>query len=533
MKKFFDKDSLETTEQEILSLLRRMETGEVRIADDEEEDDPIPAPAVATPAPPSAIDKVVKEVTEDIPATQMAIDNILSDETPEVTNKVETEPIAAEEEEEPATAGGHIQELTDGICPKRGDSAGEIVRKCVFFCSLLVFLGALGMILYYMVLEPHTVATHNEHYAELFRDETGNNEEKDAYNYPTEMRPSFRQLYDINKDIAGWISYVSTDKNRFLNIDLPIVWCGDNETYLDRGLDGKYNRSGTLFFDRDNTFIRRSSNRVTIVYGHNMASGAMFAHLNKMLGSPYYARSAPLISLDTLYDSAQYKVFAVVLSDEDAQPKYRFGYLRTAFVDDNDFMTYIEEIRARSVLDFPVEVNADDEILILSTCTNKSQAKLANGRCAVIARRVRDGENPDVNTAKIKENEDVIMPYQWYEAQDLTPHVFYTQTDYHVPSDSTVDTTTAATQNTTINTTGNDSTTTQITTSQTMFNTSNNHANTTVGGSNLTSRVTEHTTTELNGNTNATPPAAQQTTAPTTIQPQTNSTTSVVKEDTR
>ena len=114
-------------------------------------------------------------------------------------------------------------------------------------------------------------------------------------------------------------------------------------------------------------------------------------------------------------------------------------------------MNYVAELRARSLYDYPVDVSATDELLILSTCTNKSQVKVADGRMAVIARRVRDNEDTQVNTASITDNADVIMPYAWYTAQGLTPHVFYTETDYHLPD--AVGTTAAATVATTAATT--------------------------------------------------------------------------------
>ncbi|MBP3381852.1 MAG: class B sortase, partial [Clostridia bacterium] len=284
---------------------------------------------------------------------------------------------------------------------------------------------------------------------------------------------------------------------------------GDNDTYLHRGFDGKYSRSGTLFFEQSNIIKEGVSNKVTIIYGHNMASGTMFAPLNKVIGNVYRARSAATFNLDTLYDSGQYKVFAVVISDEGADAAHRFGYLRTAFADDDDFMSYVDELRARSLFDYPVDVQPNDELVILSTCTNKSQVKVADGRCAIIARRVRDGENTTTDTAKIVKNDDVIMPYAWYTAQDLTPHAFYTQDDFVVPETDnstttattgdtgTTDTDTTTTQTTTANTTENGTTDSATTTTQTTVGTTTE----TVATTQTTTDVTENTTTSTETNT--------------------------------
>mgnify|MGYP004494254553 CR=1 FL=1 len=48
----------------------------------------------------------------------------------------------------------------------------------------------------------------------------------------------------------------------------------------------------------------------------------------------------------------------------------------------------------------------------------------ASGRRG-LTRRVRDGESSEVDTASIRKNDDVIMPRQWYAAQDLPLHEYY------------------------------------------------------------------------------------------------------------
>ena len=92
-------------------------------------------------------------------------------------------------------------------------------------------------------------------------------------------------------------------------------------------------------------------------------------------------------------------------------------------------------MRARSIWDFEnaVDIQADDELLILSTCTTVSGVHFDNGRVAVIGRKVRPGESEEVNVNLIKKNDDVIMPLAWYVNQGLEPHEFYTNPNYTVP----------------------------------------------------------------------------------------------------
>ena len=138
-----------------------------------------------------------------------------------------------------------------------------------------------------------------------------------------------------------------------------------------------------MFFDeRNRVNSADDTNRALIIYGHNMASGQMFAGLNQFLNNIEKAKSAPVIQLDTLYERRQYKVFAVMLINNREEDGPRFDYIRTDFADDADFMEQVANMRARSLYDYPVEVKEDDELLILSTCTAKSGAKstTASGR---------------------------------------------------------------------------------------------------------------------------------------------------------
>lgn len=498
-------------EQEILAILSRMQPVDAKdtVSDTpvpeetETPADPFAAPDAPTAEPVSGEMPLIfgedEEPQEEKRERRVRVEKAAKRAAKENAKMLVTEDDTPAAPVEAVSPFARIGTALCNLIPKKGDETSEIVRKCVFLLSLAVFICSLCFLLYYMVLEPGEVTKENEYYVSLYNDTEGNkdtvtNEETKS------IKPSFRQLYEINKDVAGWLSYNSADSDRFMKINLPVVWCGDNDTYLTRGFDGKYSRSGTLFFEQSNTFKEGISNKVTIIYGHNMASGAMFAPLNKIIGNVYRARAASVMTMDTLYESNQYKVFAVIVSDESADPAHRFGYLRTAFADENDFMTYVNELRARSLFDYPVDVQPSDELLILSTCTNKSQVKVDNGRFAVIARRVREGENVTTDTAKIVKNDDAIMPYAWYTAQGLTPHAFYTQSDYELPTADTTgnNTTTGSTTDTTTDVTTDTTTdgTTDATTNGTTTVTTTN-TNTTVTEGEVTTTTNEQVTTTV------------------------------------
>ncbi len=331
-----------------------------------------------------------------------------------------------------------VLDVLSNVIPKKGDPPLEIVRKCVFLVALIVLIGSVSYIINDMVIIP----AHNQKiYSSLESMYNPDNPQPvdDKYkdfNYPPGIDDAFKNLYPLNTDLRGWITYKSNAANDFLKINYPILYSGDNEKYLTEDFyNNKNNKNGALFFDyRNRIESPEDTNKSLIIYGHNMASGQMFSGLNRFINSVYNARSAPVITMNTLYHKNQYKVFAIIMIDNaEEEARFRFNYLRTTFSDDADFLNFVNDLRARSMYDYnSVDVNADDELLVLSTCTNHNP--LPDGRLAVIARRVRDGESATVDTRKIVANEDVIMPRAWYEKQGKELHPFYTDPAYQVPT---------------------------------------------------------------------------------------------------
>lgn len=90
----------------------------------------------------------------------------------------------------------------------------------------------------------------------------------------------FDALRQINEDVIGWIYCEDTQ------INYPVVQGVDNDYYLHYLIDGTYNASGSIFVD-----ARCSgdfSDPYTIIYGHNMKNGSMFAGIKKFHSQKYY-----------------------------------------------------------------------------------------------------------------------------------------------------------------------------------------------------------------------------------------------------
>ncbi len=536
MNRDFDKREYSETEQDVWDLLKKPQEETVP-SDTQYHEQELDEKSL--PKLPDTLDADFSDVPLIFP---------LDDEQPDYT---ELEVIAPsqedttanqEEQDKPRTFGEHLRRLF----PSKTDSVTEKIRKCVVLVCLPLCIVSLCFLSFYMVIEPKQVENSNQYYTSLYTEPTDDTT-TNANNYPDGMQLSFRRLYDVNPDIAGWLTFTSTDTDAFLDINLPVVHCNNNSTYLSRSFDGKRSRSGTLFFDASNVISKDVDNKVSIIYGHNMTSGAMFAGLNKLVNNLYRARAATNISLNTLYGNQYYQVFAVFVSDEDATNDTYFPYLRTAFGSEEEFLDYVNNLRARSMYDYPVTVSGDDQLLILSTCTNKSQVKLSNGRLVIVARRVKKGENLLMNTNKIVQNEDVIMPYAWYAAHQLSPHAYYTEKDYMLgeedngvttpplTDDTDAETTTTKDSDDTENTSGNRTTTTKRgnkTTSIPSYRTSvrNNRTTTTASsttaatnGKTVAANSTTTTTTTTTAGEQTTP--SEQQTTPTEQEATTTTTT--------
>ena len=83
----------------------------------------------------------------------------------------------------------------------------------------------------------------------------------------------------LNPDIVGWILVDGT------YIDYPIVRGQDNDWYLHHTASGDRNSSGAIFMDHRNDTGFFDSH--TLVFGHNMQNGTMFAGLHGFTGDSF------------------------------------------------------------------------------------------------------------------------------------------------------------------------------------------------------------------------------------------------------
>lgn len=182
---------------------------------------------------------------------------------------------------------------------------------------------------------------------------------------------------NTNEDIYAWIYIPDTQ------IDYPVLQHPtDNSYYLNYNLDGSRGYPGCIYTENYNK--KDFSDPVTVLYGHNMKNGSMFAGLHKYSDSTYMEEH-PYVYIYTEDRLLVYEIFAAC-EHSDEHILYAHDY----FADSGELEEYMEETRnARamgSVAREDVEVTEDSRILTMSTCiSNKPnnrflvQGVLVNG----------------------------------------------------------------------------------------------------------------------------------------------------------
>lgn len=195
--------------------------------------------------------------------------------------------------------------------------------------------------------------------------EQGINENRE----PGTIRTSFDELRKVNDDIVGWVNMKDT------MIQYPIVQSSDNAFYLTRNYLKNDTRAGSIFMDYRNDVLHESPN--TVVYGHRMRDGSMFAGLTNYLKKDFFDEHRTF-QYDTLYQSYEAEIFAVYETTVD------FDYIQTDFQDLGEYAHYLQAVRKKSIYQTKTDVSTDDLILTLSTCDHVLAPK--NGRLVVQAK---------------------------------------------------------------------------------------------------------------------------------------------------
>lgn len=305
------------------------------------------------------------------------------------------------------------------VFPQKQDKTREKIRKIVMDISVLTIIGC--VIAFGSLFKDHLVEVsqgNNIHSSIVDVDDLSSEQYDAAWqelfskyptiDFPSGMNLKYAYLYAINQELVGWLKIPGT------NLDVQVVQTTDNEKYLKTDFYGKKSRYGCPYVDYRNDAKYLDDN--TVIYGHHMSDGLMFSNLDKYKTIEGYKES-PVIQYDTIYQTYYFKIVAAFVTNSLAEDDngYVFNYTVTDFASDEIFMSYVDEIRKRSIFNTDVSVLPDDKLLTLSTCSYE----FSKARLVVVARLCRENEEPVVDTSSAVINTVPRYPQAWYDAKNM------------------------------------------------------------------------------------------------------------------
>ena len=199
-----------------------------------------------------------------------------------------------------------------------------------------------------IVTEPPKMEVEEE--TEAATEETEPAPTEDPYPYPV---VDFDALLETNEDVIGWI-YIEGTK-----INYPIVQTVNNSYYVERMVNGQRNAAGSIFMDyrNESNFTDRNS----ILYGHNMKNGSMFADVTDYKSQKFYDKH-PVALLLTPEGNFVVRLFSAYTTKDT-------GDAWDMTFSDEKFEKWLDKRIRSSYIETPVVPGLDDRILTLSTCT--------------------------------------------------------------------------------------------------------------------------------------------------------------------
>lgn len=212
---------------------------------------------------------------------------------------------------------------------------------------------------------------------------------------PTEpqMLPFMAELYEKNKDVAGWVRIDDT------KIDYPYVYTPDEyDKYLYMNLDGKHSYAGSIIMDQRCTVEPESSN--IILHGHNMKNGSMFAGITKYEKKSYWEKH-PTIYFTTLYEEREYEIIAAFKDKVHAKSYDGFKFYEFANPEtEEEFNEGMKFIKKKALYDTKLTAEYGDRLLMLVTCAYH----VDNGRFVLVAREIVD------DAEEVPTGEEIVTP---------------------------------------------------------------------------------------------------------------------------
>ena len=205
----------------------------------------------------------------------------------------------------------------------------------------------------------------------------------EAVNNSSDKPSADRVPEDTKKELTAQVRQLSAEHSNFVawlyipdtNIDYPIMQSGDNEYYTRRAVDGSYLYAGSLFMDYRCSSDFSDFN--SVIYGHNMGNGTMFADIPNYENEEFFMNHS-FGWLTTENDVRRIDFFAVARTSDTSGL-----YLAVP-----NFNEWDNQLRNCASIYKEIEVTESDHLLMLSTCTSAE----GNSRTILVGKIIEESD---------------------------------------------------------------------------------------------------------------------------------------------
>lgn len=173
---------------------------------------------------------------------------------------------------------------------------------------------------------------------------------------------NFSELKKENSDIIAWIRF---DDPGEVAVNYPVLYSGDNDTYLRHDIYGDYHIAGCIFLEGSNR--PDFSDYHSIVYGHNMRNSTMFGDLKKYKEQTGFYEKNQYFTIYTETKKIRFRIFSYH-DVKDTSEIYTAGYLPG-----KEYQNFLKRLTDLSIQDCGIEPEDTDKIVTLSTCSTEGE----------------------------------------------------------------------------------------------------------------------------------------------------------------
>jgi len=208
--------------------------------------------------------------------------------------------------------------------------------------------------------------------------EKGISEEIEKTETELTILPAYKELYEKNDDLYGWIKIEGT------KIDYPVMHTPDNPNfYIHKDWYKEESTLGSIYVDGR----CEEDTENLIIYGHNMKNRTMFGSLREYKEKSYF-ENHKYIEFNTIYEEAKYEIVAVskaiiYYDEEPPEGEYLF-YEHVELDSKQEFDAYIQNAMKKTYYKTGNTAEYGDQLITLCTCDYWTE----NARLIIIAKKV-------------------------------------------------------------------------------------------------------------------------------------------------